>query len=86
MSTPFSECPNKMVSAANGVEAFASTGLRVGVGAARDEQHGGSSLIGHDAVVGVPVVVGAPGSSEDVPQERVAGSRRRRRDAGRRGR
>ena len=34
MSTPFSECPNKMVSAANGDEAFASTRLRVGVGAA----------------------------------------------------
>ena len=45
------------------------TSLGVGVGASWDEEYGGSSLLGHDAVIGVPVVVRAAGGREDVAEQ-----------------
>ena len=42
---------------------------RVGVGAARGEQHGGASLVGHGSVVRIPVLVRSPSGAEDLLQE-----------------
>src|SRR3954468_24887096 len=43
--------------------------LGIGVAALGHDEDGGSSLLGHDAVVGVPVVVGAAGGREDIAEQ-----------------